>query len=175
MDPELVADAVPFADAVERDPRARRVGDVVVPVVAGRPARHRALLDPVGEPAILRGLQQRHEVLLEVHQVLVHAALLVAADEPAHRIDAEERRRVEHAQQEVVLLLTRRRIVVQQVVEVGEIRQAHAGIRPLRPARARHGCDRTAAAGRACWPPGSSMASGGTSACDGCSAAESWM
>jgi hypothetical protein len=125
---ELVAHAVPLADAVERNPRSRRVGDVVVPVVAGGPARHRTLLDAIGEPAILGGFQQRNEVLLEVDEVLVHAALLVAADESAHRVDAEQRRRVEDAQQEVVLLLAGRRIVVQQVVEVGEVRQAHAGI-----------------------------------------------
>jgi hypothetical protein len=49
--------------------------------------------------------------------------LLVAADEAADRVDAEQRRRVEHAQHEVVLLLADRRVVVQQVVEIAEIRQ----------------------------------------------------
>ena len=97
MDAELIADAVLLADAVQRDPGAGRVGDVVVPVVAGRPARHRALLDAVGQPALLRRLQQRDELLLEVDEVLVHAALLVAADEAADGVDAEQRRGVEHA------------------------------------------------------------------------------
>ncbi len=49
VDAELVADAVLLGDAVQRDPGARRVGDVVVPVVAGGPAGHRALLDAIGQ------------------------------------------------------------------------------------------------------------------------------
>ena len=126
VDPELVADAVLLADAVQRDPGAGRVGDVVVPVVARRPAGHRALLDAVGETPLLGLLQQRDELLLEVDEVLVHAVLLVAADEAAHRVDAEQHRRVEHAQHEVVLLLADRRIVVQQVVEVADVRDADA-------------------------------------------------
>ncbi len=104
-----------------------RVGDVVVPVVARRPAGHRALLDAVGEPAVLRRLEQRHEPGLEVDEVLVHAALLVAPDEPAHGVDAEQHRRVERAQHEVVLLLADGGIVVQQVVEVADVRDADAG------------------------------------------------
>ena len=127
VDPELIADAVLLGDAVQRDPRPRRVGDVVVPVVAGGPAGHRALLDAIGQPARLRLLQQRHEVLLEVLEVLVHAAFLVAADEAADGVDAERRRRVERAQHEVDLLLADRRIVVQQVVEVADVGQADAG------------------------------------------------
>ena len=123
---ELIADAVLLADPVQRDPGARRVGDVVVPVVAGRPPGHRALLDAVGQPACLRRLEQRHELRFEIEQVLVHAALLVAADEAADGIDAEQRRGVEHAQHEVVLLLAHRRIVVQHVVEVADVRQADA-------------------------------------------------
>ena len=126
VDAELVADAVLLADPVQRDPGARRVGDVVVPVVARRPAGHRALLDAVGQAARLGLLEQRHEPLLEVDQVLVHRALLVAADEAADRVDAEQRRRVEDPQHEVVLLLPDGRVVVQQVVEVADIRDADA-------------------------------------------------
>ena len=93
VDAELIADAVPLADAVQRDPGARRVGDVVVPVVAGRPAGHRTLLDAIDEPARLRVLQQRDEYRFEIDEVLVHAALLVAADEAADCIDAKQRAR----------------------------------------------------------------------------------
>ena len=51
------------------------------------PAGHRALLDAEGEAALLRLLQQRDEVLLEVAEVLIHAVLLVAADEAADGIE----------------------------------------------------------------------------------------
>ena len=88
VDAELVADAVLLADAMQRDPRARRVRDVVVPAIEHVPARHRALLDAVGEAARLRFLEQRNEHLLEHHEVLVHLELDVAADEAAHRIRA---------------------------------------------------------------------------------------
>ena len=86
VDAELIADAVPLADPVERDPHPRRVGDVVVEVVADGPARHRALLDAVLEPARLRLLEQRDEDLLEEEEVLIHRQLLVAADEAADRL-----------------------------------------------------------------------------------------
>ena len=120
---KLIADAVLLADPVQRDPRAGRIGDVVVPDVAGRPAWHRALLDPVGQPALLGRLQQRDEPLLEVDQVLVHGVLRVAADEAADRVDAEQHRGIERAQHELVLLLAHRRVVMQQVVEIADIRE----------------------------------------------------
>ena len=123
---ELIADAVLLADAMQRDPGARRVGDVVVPVVAGRPPRHRALLDAIGESALLDRLQDRDEVILEVHEVLVHAVLLIAADEAADGVHAQEHRGVEDLHHEVALLLARRPVVMQQVVEVGEVREADA-------------------------------------------------
>ena len=127
VDAELIADAVLLADPVQRDPRAGRVGDVVVPVVARGPAGHRALLDAIRQPACLGLLEQRDELLLEIEEVLVHAVLLVAADEPAHGVDAEQRRRVERAQHEVVFLLAHRRIVVQHVVEVADVGHADSG------------------------------------------------
>ena len=126
VDAELVADTVLLADAMQRDPRARRVGDVVVPVVAGRPSRHRALLDAIGESALLDRFQDRNEVILEVHEVLVHAVLLIAADEAADGVHAQEHRGVENLHQEVALLLARGPVVMQQVVEVGEVRDADA-------------------------------------------------
>src|SRR5262245_35475341 len=64
MNPELITDAVFFADSVESDPRPRGVGDVVMPVVAWNPARHRALLDAVSQSAVLGGFQERDEPLL---------------------------------------------------------------------------------------------------------------
>jgi hypothetical protein len=103
-----------------------------VPVVARRPPGHRALLDAIGQPAILGRLQQRDEVLFEVEEVLIHAVLLVAADEAAHRVDAEQGRGVEHAQHEVDLLLAHGRIVMQQVVEVADVGDADAGRRQRR-------------------------------------------
>src|SRR5213593_3455598 len=45
VDAELIADAMLLTDPVQRDPGARSVGDVVVPVVARGPAGHRTLLD----------------------------------------------------------------------------------------------------------------------------------
>ena len=65
-------------------------------------------------------------MFLEVDEVLVHAVLLIAADEAADGVHAQERRRVEHSQHEVMLLLARRPIVMQQVVEVGQVREADA-------------------------------------------------
>ncbi len=47
------------------------------------------------EAARLGLLEQRHEVLLEVEEVLVHAVLLVAAHEAAHGVHAERNRRIE--------------------------------------------------------------------------------
>ena len=124
VDAEAVADAVLLADPVESDPGPRRVGDVVVPVVAGRPAGHRALLDAVDEAARLRLPEQRHEALLEGEQVLVHRERLVASHEAAHRVDAEQARRLEHAAHEVVLLPAHGRVLVQHVVEVADVREA---------------------------------------------------
>ena len=90
VDAELIADAVALADLVERDPHPGRVADVVVEVVARRPAGHRALLHPVLQAAGLGLLEQRHEALLEVDQVLIHRLGLVAADEARHRRHAEQ-------------------------------------------------------------------------------------
>jgi hypothetical protein len=137
VDTELVADSGLLADAVQGDPRARGVRDVVVEVVARGPARHGALLDAVCELPLLRVLQQRHEPLGEVLEVLVHRPLLVAPDEPAHRVRAHQHGRVHDPLHEVVLLATQRRVVVQHVVEVPDVREADAallqrGPRPLR-------------------------------------------
>ena len=161
---KLIADAVLLADAVQRDPGAGRVGDVVVPVVAGRPARHRALLDAIRQPALLRRLEQRDEAARSKSiRFSVHAVLLIAADESADRVDAEQRRGVEHAQHEVVLLRADRRVVVQQVVEVADVRDADA--RRLR-APPRPACARSLSNGlrrSSVLATGSSIASGGTS------------
>ena len=48
------------------------------------------------------------KLLLEVVEVLVHVELLVAADETAHRVDAEQHGGVHDAHHEVVLLLPAR-------------------------------------------------------------------
>src|SRR5215204_5039780 len=116
VDAELIGDAVLLADTVQRDPRAWRVGDVVVPVVADGPARHRTLLNAIGESALLHRLENRDEMLLEVDQVLVHAALLIAPDEPADGVHAHPHRGIEDVYEEVALLVTRGAIVMQQVV-----------------------------------------------------------
>ena len=127
VNPELVADAVPLADAVQRDPCAGRVGDVVVKVVGRRPAWHRALLDTVGQPPRFCLFQQRHELILEVGKVLIHAVALVAADKAADRAHAQQDRRIEHAQEKLVLLSTDGHVVMEQVVEVADVRQADTG------------------------------------------------
>ena len=124
MDAEVVAHAVLLADAVQGDPGPRRVRDVVVPVVLRGPARHGALLDPVGEPALLRVLQEGNEGPLEVEKVLVHRVLLVAADEAAHGVRPEEHGGVHDPPHEVVLPPPDHRVLVEHVVEVGEVREA---------------------------------------------------
>ena len=107
-------------------------------------------------------------------EVLVHAVLLVAADEAAHRVHAEQRRRVERAQHEVDLLLADRRIVVEQVVEVADVRDADRWLErrgdALRARSLSNGWRRSSVLAT-----GSSIASGGTSVSDGWSAADSWM
>ena len=138
VDAELVADAVALADLVERDPHPGRVADVVVEVVARRPAGHRALLDPILQTAGLGLLEQRHEALLEVDQVLIHRLGLVAADEARHRRHAEQRCGVHHGEHEVVLLAADRRVLVQHVVEVADVGDRDTGRvdgreHPLRP------------------------------------------
>src|SRR5687768_4861735 len=100
MDAELVTDTVLLADAMQRDPGTRCVGDVVVPAVQRIPTRHRTLLDAVGEAASLGFLEQRNELLLEHDQVLIHFEPDVAADESAYRVGTEERSGVEYAQHE---------------------------------------------------------------------------
>jgi hypothetical protein len=100
-------------------------------------------LSPVVQPGIghcsfLGRLQQRDELLLEVDEVLVHAVLLVAPDEPADGVHAEEHRRVERPQHEIVLFLADHRVVVQQVVEVSDVGDANPALleRRLDPPRA---------------------------------------
>src|SRR4029077_7974208 len=99
-----------------------RIADVVVPVVTGRPTGHRTLFQSVGESAVLCGLQQRNELFLEVTEILIHAVLLVAADESTYRVHTEQDCSVEELQQKLVLPAPQCRIVVQQVIEVGEVR-----------------------------------------------------
>ncbi len=71
-------------------------------------------------------------MLLEIDEVFVHAALLVAPDEPADGIHPEQHGGVEDLDQEVALLLARCSIVMQQVVEVGEVGEANAARRHCR-------------------------------------------
>ena len=127
VDAELVPDAVPLTDAVERDPGTRGIGDVVVPRVADGPSRHRTLLDAVGESPCLRFLEQRHEHFLEHHEVRVETQGGIAADEAGDRIRPEEDRGVEHAPHELVLPVAHRLIGRQHVVEVRQVRKSHAG------------------------------------------------
>ena len=138
MDAEVVADAVSLADAVQGDPGPRGVGDVVVPVVLRGPARHGALLDPVGEPTLLRVLQERDEGPLEVEEVLVHRVVLVAADEAADGVRPEEHGGVHDPPHELVLPPPDPRVLVEHVVEVGEVGEAdgvglQGRLHPLRP------------------------------------------
>ena len=88
MDAELIADAVLLANPVQGDPAAGGVGDVVVKVVADRPAGHRALLDAIRQATRLGFYEQRHEPFLEVGEVLIHAVPLVAPDKAADGADA---------------------------------------------------------------------------------------
>ena len=92
-----------LGDAVQADPHARGVADLVVPEVGGVPARHRALLDAVLEAAVLGRLQEGHEAPLEVLEVLVHVERDVAAHEPAHRLHPEGDRGVHDLHHPVVL------------------------------------------------------------------------
>ena len=126
VDAELIADAVLVTDAVQRDPRAGRVRDVVVPGVVGRPSRHRTLLDAIDQPARLRVFEQRHEHRFELGEVLLERQRVVPADEAAHRADAKRLGGLEHAPEEVVLLLPERDVVMQEVVEVRDVRQRDA-------------------------------------------------
>ena len=121
MDAELVPHPVPLADAVQGDPGAGRVGDVVVPAVQRRPARHRALLHPVGEAARLGLAHERNELLLEHLEVGVHLKIGVASDEAADRVGLQQHGGIEHPQHELVLGAPRPVVGDQQVVEVGEV------------------------------------------------------
>ena len=56
-------------------------------------------------PRAFASLQQRHEYLLEHHEVGVHGERGVAADEAGDRVGAEQHGGVEHAQHERVLAL----------------------------------------------------------------------
>ncbi len=122
MDPELVADAVAFADPMQGNPGPWRVRDVVVHAVARRPARHRARLHAINQAAFLRVLEDWYETGLEIEQVFVHAATLIPPDESADRTDTEQDRGIEHPTHELLLLLSQRRILVQQIVEIREVR-----------------------------------------------------
>ena len=75
-------------------------------------------------PRVFASLSSGTNCSSKSSEVLVHAVLLVAADEPADGVDAQEHRRVERPQHEVVLLLPDRRIVVQHVVEVADLGNA---------------------------------------------------
>ena len=57
-------------------------------------------------------------------EVLVHRQLLVAADEAADRLQAQQRGGVHHAHHEVVLLLAQIVVVVEQVVEERDVGDA---------------------------------------------------
>src|SRR5688572_3957916 len=104
MDAELATDAVLFADAMQGNPWARRVSDVVMPAIECVPPRHGALLDAVGEAARLGLLEQGYELLLEHHEVLVHLKPDVATHESADRISTQQSGGIEHSQHEVVLV-----------------------------------------------------------------------
>ena len=78
-----------LANAMQRDPCAGRIADVVVKIVTGGPAGHRALLDAECEAAFLCGLQ-RNEMLVEVDQVLIHAVLLIPAYKSANGIHFQQ-------------------------------------------------------------------------------------
>ncbi len=113
------------------------VADVVVEVVARCPAGHRALLDAVLQPAGLGLVEQRHEALLEVDEVLIHRLGLVAADEARDCRGAEQRSGIHGGEHEVVLLAADRWVLVQHVVEVrdvgdGDTRRVDGGEDPLR-------------------------------------------
>ena len=125
---KLVSDAVALGDLVQGDPHAGGVADVVVEVVARRPPRHRALLDPVLQATAFGLLEQRHEALLELDQVLIHRLRLVASDEAGDGGSAEQGRRVHHPQHEVVLLAADRRVLVEHVVEVGDVGDGDAAV-----------------------------------------------
>src|SRR5262245_52767775 len=90
MNSKLIPDAVLLANAMQRDPGAGRVSDVVMKIVVSGPAGHRALLDAECETPFLRRLQQRNEMLLEVDQVLIHAVPLVPSDKSTNRIYAQQ-------------------------------------------------------------------------------------
>jgi hypothetical protein len=127
VDAELVADLVLLRDAMEADPHARRVADLVVPQVGRVPARHRALLDAVLEAAVLGRLQEGHEAPLEVLEVLVHVERDVPAHEPAHRLHPEGDGGVHDLHHPVVLDPAQPLVAHEHVVEVAEVREAHLG------------------------------------------------
>src|SRR5215831_11305335 len=87
---KLIADPVLLANAMQRDPSARRVGDVVMKIVIRGPTWHRALLYAERETAFLGGFQQRNEMLFEVDQVLIHAVVLIPPHESTNRIHSQQ-------------------------------------------------------------------------------------
>ena len=86
----LVANAVLLTNTMQRDPSARRVGDVVMKIVVRSPPRHRALLYAESETAFLRSFQKRNEVLFEVDQVLIHAESLISSYKSTNRIHSQQ-------------------------------------------------------------------------------------
>ena len=128
MDTKLIADPMAFADAMQRDPRSRCVGDVVEPTIRDLPAGHRTLFNPVGQAAGLGFVKQGDELRLEHLQVRVHFETGVAPDEPTYRIRAEQHRGIENPKHEVMFLAAQRRVGHEHVVEVPKIRQPDPGI-----------------------------------------------
>ena len=126
MDAEVVAHAVLLRDAVQADPQARRVADLVVPEVGRVPARHRALLDAVLEPPLPGRLQQGHEAPLVVREVLVHVEGHVASHEPADGLDAQGDGGVHDLHHPVVLHAPEPLVAHEHVVEVADVGEAHA-------------------------------------------------
>ena len=51
VDAQLVTDALSLTDAMKGDPRAWRISDVVMKVVAGRPSRHWTLFIAISQTA----------------------------------------------------------------------------------------------------------------------------
>src|ERR1700723_3848000 len=128
VDAELIPHLVAFADFMQGDPRTRCVGNVVVPAVGDLPARHRALLDTIGQPPGLGLLEQGDELGLEHLQVGIHFQLRIAPDESADGIRTEQYRGIEYPHHEFVLLAAYRRICGEHIVEVRQIREPNAGL-----------------------------------------------
>src|SRR5215471_881371 len=118
---ELTANSRPFADAVQGNPGAWSIGDVVVKVIAGDPSGHRTLFHSESQSPRLCLFEQGNKMLLEIQQVLIHAEGLVPAHKATDRIDSQHYCGIKDTQHKLALLLPDRGIVVQHVVKVGEV------------------------------------------------------